>query len=192
MLTWNIFFIIVIAMKQKSKRWEIKFGGIGGQGVVYAANLLGAGLSYKKGFVSVSASYGPESRGSLTSSEVVYSPAPIDYPYTEKLDMLVSLHQNAHEKYSEELKSKGLVFADSSLVKKTCPGDKLYAIPASEIARNRLGDATMANLIMVGALVNITKIISRAQCFKALKEFTSEKFYDINRKALELGLDYRF
>ncbi|MBI4833504.1 MAG: 2-oxoacid:acceptor oxidoreductase family protein [Planctomycetes bacterium] len=178
--------------KTVSKRLEIKFGGIGGQGVVYAANLLGAGLSYKKGFVSVSASYGPESRGSLTSSEVVYSPNPIDYPYTEKLDVLVSLHQNAHEKYLKDIKDNGFVLTDSSLVKKSSPAQKLYTIPASEIAQNQLGDATMANLIMVGGLVNITKIISVAQCFKALKEFTSSKFYDINRKALMIGLDYTF
>lgn len=182
-----------------TKRLEIKIGGVGGQGVVYAANLLGLTLSHKKGYVAVSASYGPENRGSLTTSEIVFVNKPIDYPHVEGIDILIAMHKLAYTRFAETIRENGFILVDSfpfSQDKKDKNGGfqvaarKHYFIPASHLAQKELGDITMSNLILVGGLIRITKLTTPAECIKSLKEFTSSKNFPLNLKALKIGLNY--
>lgn len=96
-----------------NKRIEIWFGGIGGQGVVYAANLLGQAAGDRYDYVAATAHYGPESRGGLTSAELVLSQSDkseiparpaggsnqqstmVAYPYIESPNILVIMHQRS-------------------------------------------------------------------------------------------------
>lgn len=186
-----------------SKRLEIKIGGVGGQGVVYAANLIGLTLSHKKGFVAVSASYGPESRGSITTSEIVFSGKPIDYPHVEGIDILIAMHKLAYIRFAERVRKGGFIIVDSfpfsqAKNKKLKSGDfrvapcKHYFIPASHLVQKETGAITMSNLILVGGLIRITKITTPTECIKSLKEFTSAENFPLNLKALKIGLDYKF
>jgi len=184
-------------LNNKSKRLEIKIGGVGGQGVVYAANFLGLALSYKKGHVSVSISYGPESRGSLTTSELVFSEKPIDYPHVEGIDILVAMHQLAYTKLSPNVRETGFILIDSFYPAKGKKPDKSqmapcrhYFIPASNIAQKEIGDITMANIILCGAIIQITKLTNHAEAIQALKQISSPQLYPLSEKALIAGLSY--
>lgn len=176
------------------ERIEIKIGGIGGQGVLYAAGLLGQAACLEHKYVAVSASYGAESRGSLTTAEVVISDNEsttglgIDYPHCEEPNFLIALHQKAYDAYKDNLSLEGTIFIDSSLVRQI---DKTlhphHAIPATQLAREKLGNVTLANLILVGLFSKVSGIISKASLLRVLKELTSPDRQTLAQKALQLG-----
>lgn len=205
-------------------RTEILIGGIGGQGVVYAANLLGKAATAEGKFASAAAHYGPESRGSVTTSEVVISDEPIDYPYTEQPDVFIALHQAAYEKEKHKIKPDGLIIVDSTLVNPAksgadnigghpsgiplrinypvytesfgvpqdklseCVRNRVISRPATQLARDRLNNVTLANLILLGALVHETRIVSFEVLEKVLGEMTSRQG-GTSLEALRLGLN---
>jgi len=169
-------------------RIEILIGGIGGQGVVYAANLIGrvAGEKYK--YVAVSASYGPESRGSLTSSEVVISDEFIDYPHCERPGYLIAMHQKAYDTYADKISPGGVIIIDSSLVIPD-KGNRHthHDIPATQLAKEKTGNVTLSNLILVGLLSKVTALVSKKDLLSALAEMVSKENLTQSRRALESG-----
>ena len=84
-------------------RTEVRISGIGGQGVVYGADLLGLAASEAHHSVAVSASYGAEARGTSTAAEVVISDKPIDYPCVELPNYLILMHQKAYASLHDKL-----------------------------------------------------------------------------------------
>lgn len=185
----------------KQERVEILIGGIGGQGVVYSANLIArAGLIRHK-FASSIAHYGPESRGSVTTSEVVVSDSPfgdLDYPVVETPDVFIAMHQKAYEGHALKHKSvpEYLIY-DSTIVNpdgKLSLQDKLLAnceftgIPASQLAKDKLGNIMMANIILTAAFAKTTGIISQGELEETLKGVVSSpKDFALNKEAIELG-----
>ncbi|MBI5777877.1 MAG: 2-oxoacid:acceptor oxidoreductase family protein [Planctomycetes bacterium] len=179
----------------KQERVEILIGGIGGQGVVYSANLIArAGLIRRK-FASSIAHYGPESRGSVTTSEVVISDSPtgdLDYPVVEKPDVFIAMHQKAYESYEMKHKSPPpYLIYDSTLVNINpglgIPSSQIITVPASQLAKDKLGNIMMANIILMAAFAGRTAVIARDDLEQALKEIVSANDFALNQKALEIG-----
>ncbi|MFH0888391.1 MAG: 2-oxoacid:acceptor oxidoreductase family protein [Planctomycetota bacterium] len=196
----------------KSDRIEIIISGIGGQGVVYSANLLSRAALYQHTFSSNIAHYGPESRGSVTTSEVVISNPPdrmtsraglksstskIDYPCVESPDIFIAMHQKGFDHHItshrlHRLNLKYLIY-DSTLVNisKTIAPDikkvNLIAIPASQLAKEKLKNIMMANIILTASVVKATKIVTRENLESALKQMAPPKDYQLNLQAIELG-----
>jgi 2-oxoglutarate ferredoxin oxidoreductase subunit gamma len=176
------------------KRAEIWFGGIGGQGVVYAANLLGQAASAVYPYVAATAHYGPESRGGLTSAELIISDAgTIDYPYIESPNMLVIMHQRSVADIPKDLTALTHIIYDSTLVsdmplralndigaKQSHPA--LIPVPATQLARERFDNIQMANLILLGALVKAAGIVTPEALLSALKSGQADA-----KQAIELG-----
>lgn len=170
-------------------RIEILIGGIGGQGVVYAANLLGRAASQSYKYVATSASYGPESRGTLTSSEVVVSDQFIDYPHCEFPKYLIAMHQKAYDTYATKIDPEGIIIIDSSLVTPDKNNPRAhYTIPATMLAREKIGNITLSNLILVGLFCKTIGIVSEKDLVSALSDMTSKASFSSALKALELGL----
>ena len=88
-------------------RYEIRLSGAGGQGMILAGIILAeAGVMVDNLNVSQSQSYGPESRGGDSRAEVVFDEDQIDFPKVIKPDILVSLTQEAYDKYNEDVKNE--------------------------------------------------------------------------------------
>lgn len=174
-------------------RIEIKIGGIGGQGVIYAADLLGLAASQVYHAVAVSASYGAEARGTFTTAEVVISKEDIDYPHVELPNYLVLMHQKAYDVLLDKTAPDGRIIIDNYLIKNIVSGNHRYFIPATQLARDKFADITMANLILVGGLVRIAGLFDSEVLFKAYKfrlKGKSPKVLNKGLKALQLGMDY--
>jgi 2-oxoglutarate ferredoxin oxidoreductase subunit gamma len=177
------------------KRIEIKIGGIGGQGVVYAADLLGFAASRVYHAVAVSASYGAEARGTITTTEVVISDKDIDYPHIELPNFLIIMHQKAYDALRHQIAPDGCLVIDQYLTKNISPSDNQYLIPATQLAQEKLKDLTLANLILVGGLVNISRLFTPEILLDAYKTRLEGKRASVIQKglkALQLGLDYNF
>jgi 2-oxoglutarate ferredoxin oxidoreductase subunit gamma len=172
-------------------RYEIRFGGFGGQGIVTMAVVLGEAISLveKKQCVQTQ-SYGPEARGGATKSELVIDDIEVDYPKVQAPDVFVAMSRAAYLEYVGGLKDDGILIIDEDLVE--VEGDlpdsvRIYKIPATRIADTEVGVKQATNVVMLGALTAITGIVSPKGLRKQIVD-RWPRFKETNLKALELGL----
>jgi 2-oxoglutarate ferredoxin oxidoreductase subunit gamma len=172
-----------------STKIEIRIGGSGGQGVVLAAQIIGKAAILDGKNAAQTQTYGAEARGSLAVSEVIISNSKIGFPSVRKLDILVAMTQEALDKLLKDLKETGTLMVDDTNVT-TIPETKarVHKMPFTETARKTFGEAIYANMVMLGTLVKITKIVSAQSMERAIKENVSKKTTDTNIKAFRKGV----
>ena len=174
-----------------SGRYELRFSGAGGQGLILAGVIMAEAASIYDGKQSVqSQSYGPEARGGASKSEVVISDGPIDYPKATVVDALLALTQEACDKYSHDLKEGGVLLLDSDLVKKAPAGNfNVVSFPIINTAKNDVGREIVANIVALGAMVALTGVVTKESAEKAVLARVPEAFIELNRKAFQLGYE---
>lgn len=168
-------------------RKKIRISGSGGQGVITLGIIL-AEAAIQDGKLAVqSQSYGPEARGGASKCEVIISDEDIFYPKVIIPDILISMSQKAADKYGHEIEENGIIIIDSSMIK-NFQNDKakIYELPITQIAREEFGTPLYANILMLGALVGITEIVSLEKMKEAI-QIRLSRGYDINVRALETG-----
>jgi 2-oxoglutarate ferredoxin oxidoreductase subunit gamma len=171
---------------------EIRFSGFGGQGIIRLGLITGKAISlFDNKYATMTQSFGPEARGSACSSQVVVSEDRVLYPYITKPEILVSMSQEAYEKYEPELRDDGILIIDTDLVKlKPARGKiRVYGIPSTRFAEE-MGNRIFANLVMLGFFTSISKVVSPDAIKKALPGLVPKRFLDLNIKAFERGYDY--
>jgi len=171
----------------QSDRFEIRFSGSGGQGLILAGVMLAQAMGVEDGKnVVQTQSYGPEARGGASRADVVVSNDTIYYPKPMGLDLLLALTQEACDTYYSDLKESGMLIIDSHLVHQP-PTPDCYAFPFTEMAKNEIGHVMVANVISLGAIVGLTKLASKEAVKKVVKSRAPVGTEEKNLKALELG-----
>jgi 2-oxoglutarate ferredoxin oxidoreductase subunit gamma len=171
---------------------EIRFSGFGGQGIIRCGLITGKALSlYDNKHATMTQSFGPEARGSACSSQLVVSADRVLYPYITTPEILVSMSQEAYDKYEPDLRENGILIIDTDLVKPRAVRGKIqmFAIPSTRFAEE-LGNRIIANLVMLGFFTAVTKIVSPEAMKKALPGLVPGRFLDLNIKAFDRGYDY--
>jgi 2-oxoglutarate ferredoxin oxidoreductase subunit gamma len=173
------------------KRFEIRFSGSGGQGLITAGIIMAEAASIIEGKHAVqSQSYGPEARGGASKSEVIISDGPIDYPKATIVDACLAMTQESADKYASGIKDGGVLLLDSEFVKREPQGNfKTYKFPIMRTAKEDLGREIVANVVALGAMVALTGAISREAGEKAVLAKVPEAFIELNRKAYNLGFE---
>lgn len=174
-----------------SKRYEIRFSGAGGQGLITAGIILAEAASIVEGKHAVqSQSYGPEARGGASKSEVIISDGPIDYPKATIVDACLAMTQEAADKYANGIKPGGVLLLDSDFVKNEPKGDfKVYKMPIVRTAKDEVGREIVANVVALGAMIALTDAVSREAGEKAVLSRVPEAFLELNKKAYSLGFE---
>jgi len=176
--------------KHTGENWQIRFGGVGGQGIVLSSKLLGVAASLFDGKEAVcTQAYGPEARGGAARSDVVISDEPVDYPFVTEADVLVALFPEAYKKFRPMLKPGGILITDSGLVQASEDEENLCEIPATQIAQE-LGNRLASNVVILGCLVGKTGVVSRESMEKAIRKTMKPKIVDLNIKALDAGISF--
>jgi 2-oxoglutarate ferredoxin oxidoreductase subunit gamma len=171
---------------------EIRFSGFGGQGIIRCGLITGKALAiFDNKHATMTQSFGPEARGSACSSQLVVSDDRVLYPYISIPEILVSMSQEAYEKYEPELGDDGILIIDKDLVKTKPPRGKIktYVIPSTRFAEE-LGNRIIANLVMLGFFTAITRVVSPEAMKKALPGLVPSRFLDLNIKAFDKGYEY--
>ena len=176
-------------MKSFLNKSTVKIAGFGGQGVVLASIILGRAALVDGKYATQTASYGSESRGGECKSEVVISSDKIDYPLVDKVQTLVVMSQPALSKYVDDLLPGGTLLVDPDMVKEMPhrEGINVIKVPATKMAEN-LGRRIVANMVMLGALQEHMKIVSKDALLQAAKENVPPRTVDLNVKAIEEGI----
>lgn len=169
-------------------RYEIRFAGSGGQGIIMAALVLAEAAGVYDGkYVCQTQSYGPEARGGNSKAEVVISKKVIDYPRATKLDLLLAMNQAACDTYFLDLKPKGLLLVDATLVDQV-PTSRVVAISFTQIARKEVGKQFVANIVGLGAVGYLAQVVSLKSLEAALIARVPKGTEEMNRKALHAGI----
>ncbi len=172
-----------------SQRYEIRLTGSGGQGLIIAGIILAEAAGVYDGkWVCQTQSYGPEARGGASKAEVVISDAEIDYPKAIKPDLLLAMNQKSCDTYFFDLKPNGTLVVDSTLVKQV-PTTRAIRLPFTQLARTELGKEMAANIVALGALAVITRMVSLSSLETAVLNRVPPGTEELNKKALELGMD---
>ncbi len=171
---------------------EIRFSGYGGQGIIRCGLITGKAVSlYDDKFGTMTQSFGPEARGSACSSQLVISEDRVLYPYITRPEILISMSQDAYEKYEPDLRPDGFLIYDTDLVKLRPARDQVryYGIPATRFAEE-MGNRIFANLVMLGFFTAITKVVTPEAMKKALPGLVPKRFLELNIRAFDKGHEY--
>ena len=166
----------------------VRFGGLGGQGLVTLGAVL-ADAGAKAGLqVAASQHYGSRARGGATYSDVILSAEEIDFPHIIHPDILVVLAQQAYDMYTPSLDEGGVVLADSFFVKPG-GGHKALLIPGTRTAIEKAGNQVAANFVMLGALVGYAGLVGENDISAAVNHLVKERFREVNLMAFSLGIE---
>lgn len=167
----------------------VRFAGYGGQGLLTAGLILAdAAALYDKKKVIQTQSYGPEARGGASKSDVIISDQAIAFPKPDKVDILVAMNQIAVDRHTNALKEQGMLLADATFVK-TVVFSNSYLIPFTAIAREQFQKELVANVVALGALVELSGVVSKEAIEKALENRVPRDALDVNKRALATGYD---
>jgi len=187
---------------QTNKKLEIRFAGIGGQGLQAAATIFGKALIQEKNkFVCQSQNYGPESRGGLSHADLIVSDQEIDFPKIKAPQVLVCMSNESFLKFKHEIIEGTLthIIIDPMMVSVEASDLKnseisLYTIPATLVSEKITGNRMSANVVLVGAVHKILKIGDQKVIEKIIAEewpLLAEKNIAAFQKGIELAVEYK-
>jgi 2-oxoglutarate ferredoxin oxidoreductase subunit gamma len=170
-------------------RHEVRFSGFGGQGIILSAVILGrAAVMYDNKYAVQTQVYGPEARGGASMSAVIIDDDPILYPKVATPGIFVIMSQEGFEKYGAGAPETAVMLVDSTLVHSR-PACTYYEIPATSEAKQTFGRDIVANIIMMGALVALTQVVSESALEKAILDSVPKGTEALNQKAMKRGIE---
>ena len=170
---------------------KVIIAGFGGQG----GRLMGQLLSYTATAKELNTlwfpSYGPETRGGTANCSVTISETNVNSPVISTPDSIIIMNKPSLDKFQPKLRSGGHLFLNTSLVKDVVVREDviIHNVDANDIAIS-LGNLMVANMVMLGAYLEVTKVFDSESVLEILKKkFTGSKasLIEINKAALEAG-----
>lgn len=167
-------------------RFEVRFAGVGGQGIILMGRIYGYAAFLDGWNVVQTQSYGAEARGTAARSEVILSRNKIGYPRVRKCDILVALSKPALEAYRRDLKEDGILIIDSSVASGLDDLHGVHVVPATSEAE-KLGSPIYSNMIMLGSLTKISDLVRANSIKRAIEKYSPPKMLKWNLKAFDKG-----
>ena len=157
--------------------------------VTAAIILAEAAVMYEQLNAVQSQTYGAEPRGGATRSDVVLAESPIHYPKVIQPNVLVCLNQESYNKYYPIIRPGGLLLTDSRYVKTQRKVDaRQTEIAMYQTVVEKIGKPIVFNILMLGTLIGLKELVKPESIMKVLERRIPADFLDMNRKALDLGL----
>ena len=168
------------------------FAGFGGQGILFAGKFAAYKGLIEEKQVSWLPSYGPEMRGGTANCNVILSDTPVGSPIVQHPNVLMVMNNPSLDKYENAVQPGGKIFLDSTLIarKVTRTDVEAYYVPATKMAMD-MGMPTLANMILLGALISKTGCVREESLADALHKVIPARkadLFDLNMQALpEVG-----
>jgi len=173
---------------------EVIVSGFGGQGALFAGQLLtytGMDEGYHVTWIP---SYGPEMRGGTANCTVILSDDEIGSPIIREPSICIVMNPPSMEKYEPLVRPGGLLVANSTLVRVKSEREDIDVVyvPANQLAAE-LGNVKMANVVLLGALLGKREILPVQAVKRTLDEHIPERRKHIiepNKRALDRGIQF--
>jgi 2-oxoglutarate ferredoxin oxidoreductase subunit gamma len=166
---------------------KLLLAGSGGQGILLMGQMITYAAMFEEKSATFYPSYGPEMRGGTANCTVVVSDKPVSCPLIYEADAIVAMNLPSLTKFEPMVKPGGSLLINTSIIdqKATRSDINVHYVPVNEIAME-LGNIKVANMVMLGALVRSTGVVSDESIEKVMqKNFTGSKakLIDLNMKA---------
>ena len=177
-----------------TQEYSILISGFGGQGTLFAGQLLTYAAMDNGYEVTWIPSYGPEMRGGTAHCTVIISDSEIGSPVTRNPYAVIGLNLPSVDKYEPVIPTGGILIANQSLMNRSLVRTDITGvlIPVSEIAE-QLGNKQMANMVAVGALLAHLPVLSVGALEQALKDHLpprKHQWLPANVEAISKGYEF--
>ena len=171
---------------------RVNVAGFGGQGVLLLGQIL-AEMGMREGReVSWLPSYGPEMRSGSAHCFVCLSKERVGSPLVEHPDVLIAMNEISLNKFAKQAGAEGtIIFNGAKLPDKFPPlPGHVVCIPAAQIA-DKLGSTRVANMVMLGALLELTHALGAETAIGVLKaKVRNAKLLELNGQAIDAGMQF--
>lgn len=178
--------------KKEDNSLQLIIAGFGGQGILFTGKLLTHAAMLDGKEVTWFPSYGAEIRGGTANCTVIISDEMIGSPVVKNPNALLIMNDASMERFCPRLKPGGVLIMNESLIRNSpkCSDAEIIRIKATDIAEE-LGNGQVANMVLLGALIGKTGVLSIDTVLKALREITpghKKMLIPVNETALRRGL----
>ncbi len=173
---------------------SIIISGFGGQGTLFAGQVLAYAALDNKKQVTWIPSYGPEMRGGTAHCTVIIADEAIGSPLVRNPNVAVLMNLPSLDKYENLIRPGGVLIGNSSLINRGLERDDLQhiCIPANEIAEE-IGLSRLVNMVMVGGMLCLNPVLTLEMVKVALSEHIParhRKTLPMNFEAMERGFAF--
>ncbi len=173
---------------------EVIISGFGGQGVLFAGQLLTYAAMEQGLEVTWFPSYGPEMRGGTANCTVVIADEEIGSPLVRNPTAAIVMNRPSLDKYEPLIRPSGVLVVNTSMVDRepTRTDIKIVMVPGNEIAE-RLGDRRMTNMVLIGSLLANLDLLPKEALVKALQEHLPARRQNLvsaNIQAISEGMSF--
>jgi 2-oxoglutarate ferredoxin oxidoreductase subunit gamma len=172
---------------------SVVFAGFGGQGLLFAGQVL-ARSGIRDGLeVFWIPSYGPEMRGGTASCTVILGSEEIGSPVVDRYDAAVVMNPPSVAKFAPRVAEGGLLVVNTSLIDSPSipelPGVTILPLPCTELAAGA-GDDKLVSVVALGALVERLGWVTPEAVRRVIRDVVGEKrpeIVDADIGAFEAG-----
>jgi 2-oxoglutarate ferredoxin oxidoreductase subunit gamma len=176
-------------------RSQLRFTGVGGQGVLLAGEILAAAKISDGGYGVKAATYTSQVRGGPTVVDILLDDKEILFPYAidGEIEFMLSVADVSFQQFKNGVKEGGIIVIDPDLVH---PSDedrkkwKIYEIPIIRIAKYEVGNVVTQSVVALAIAIEMTKVMDKEKVIETMKKKVPAKVLDANLKAWELGEKY--
>ena len=173
-------------------QYEIRYGAVGGQGIITAGALLvDIAVEMENKFAIESPTYTAAVRGGPTKVDVLISDEKIDFPHATAIDFFLCTDQRPYDIYKERLKDNAIVVVDSHLVREL--GDtrhwSVYQVPIINETKVGAGNVVLTSVVSLAVTQKLTNIIAYDHMVEHIRHSAPKRAVEMNMKAIEVGMN---
>ena len=173
---------------------EVILSGFGGQGIMFAGQVLTYAAMDAGKDVTWIPSYGPEMRGGTANCTVVIADEEIGSPVVKNPDVALVMNLPSLDKYEPLVKEGGMLIINASMVDRqaTRKDISVINIPCNTMAEE-MGNSKLANMVAVGALLKGIKSLTVTDIETALHNHMPGRHKELlskNIEALKKGAEF--
>ncbi|MGP1579771.1 MAG: 2-oxoacid:acceptor oxidoreductase family protein [Wolinella sp.] len=176
-------------------RRQLRFTGVGGQGVLLAGEILAEAKIRDHGYGIKAATYTSQVRGGPTKVDILLDESEILYPYASEgeIEFMLSTAQGSFDLFKSGIKEGGIVVIEPNLVR-VSEADRgrfrVFEIPIITIAKEEVGNVITQSVVALALTVSFTKCVNRELVYETMIQKVPAKVIELNKKAFELGESY--
>jgi 2-oxoglutarate ferredoxin oxidoreductase subunit gamma len=176
-------------------RRQLRFVGVGGQGVILAGEIL-AEAKIKDGGYGVKAStYTSQVRGGPTKVDILLDDTEILYPYANEgeIEFMIATAQVSYDQFKDGVKEGGIIVIEPNLVTPTEEDRKkwrIIEISIITIAKEEVGNVITQSVVALAITVEMTKVLPDDLVLEVMLSKVPAKVHQANKLAYSLGKTY--
>ncbi|MDD3463564.1 MAG: 2-oxoacid:acceptor oxidoreductase family protein [Sulfurospirillaceae bacterium] len=178
-----------------SKRRQLRFVGVGGQGVILAGEILAATKIKEGGYGVKASTYTSQVRGGPTKVDILLDENEILYPYANEgeIEFMIATAQVSYDEFKHGVRVGGIIVVEPNLVKPSEEDKKrwrIIEIPLITIAKEEVGNVITQSVVALAITVEMTHVLSHELVRGVMLSKVPEKVHVANNKAYDLGIKY--